>query len=90
VAESFSEGLASVQKSELCGYIDRTGQIVIPYQFMWGEDFENGLAIASNMDEKSSFINRNGEWLVPPGNFNWCLEFENGAAEVSFSEIRFW
>jgi hypothetical protein len=90
VAGSFSEGLASVQKSELCGYIDRTGQIVIPYQFMWGEDFENGLAIASNMDEKSSFINRNGEWLVPPGNFNWCLEFENGAAEVSFSEIRFW
>jgi hypothetical protein len=80
----FSEGLASVQINGRWGYIDRSGQIVISCQFKWVCEFKGGLAMACNMSGKSSFINRFGEWLVSPDEFDGCSEFENGAAEVYF------
>jgi hypothetical protein len=44
-AERFSEGLAVVQQKKQFGYIDSTGQIVIPLQFVHADPFSEGLAL---------------------------------------------
>ncbi|MDJ0515966.1 MAG: WG repeat-containing protein [Trichodesmium sp. MO_231.B1] len=43
-SSSFSEGLAAVKKDGKWGYIDKTGKIVIPYQFDDAYGFQQGLA----------------------------------------------
>src|SRR5690349_921433 len=40
----YSEGLASAENDGLWGYIDRRRRIVIPFQFKYAADFENGMA----------------------------------------------
>ncbi len=44
----FSEGLAAVYKDGLFGYIDTTGELVIPCQFKFGNIFSHGYAVAQD------------------------------------------
>lgn len=57
---SFSQGRAAVKFGNLWGYIDRTGQIVIPPQFEQAYDFQKGIAIVK-LNAKHTLINRNGK-----------------------------
>ena len=66
-ASDFSEGLAAVQIGDRFGFIDRTGEMVLPskdyfpfYQYIGGTNcpkhgrltsFENGLAVVSKIDD---------------------------------------
>lgn len=74
-AESFNEGLAPVYKEEGGGYIDMTGQIVIPTKYNRVTSFHNGFARVQNKDYKWGVINKNGEIVLP------CVyeEFSNNA-----------
>jgi WG containing repeat len=83
-AHNFSEGLAGVKVNDRWGFIDRSGQIVIPCMFVAVGEFKSGLAMAWIEGDKCSFINRAGEWLVSPNEFDGCSEFEDGAAEIYF------
>jgi hypothetical protein len=83
----FSEGLAAVCKETAgerrCGYIDRTGKVVIPFQFKGAREFSDGLALiekANSSVNKAHYINREGKIVIEtikPGNNDL---FKNGLA----------
>ncbi len=55
----FSEGLASVNKDYKCGYIDKTGKVVIPIEYDKISDFVDGVAIVYKDEKKGVLINKN-------------------------------
>lgn len=48
-AQSFSEDLAAVKKDGKWGYIDKTGAVVIPFQYDRAYEFNEGYAIVGNL-----------------------------------------
>ena len=85
----FSEGLAAVwQEDGGFGYVDRSGQIVIPYQYYFAAHFSSGLAQVG-MQRKAQtwygFVNREGEVVIDP-RFTSAAAFEGGLAWVSTGE----
>lgn len=96
----FREGLAAVCKGNLSsdrwGYINKTGNLVIPYQFASANPFYEGLACVSivtkvnkdGYDEtKYGFINNLGN-IVIPAKYDHALPFSEGLAGVGiYKEI---
>lgn len=62
----FSEGLAWVVDSsaEACGYIDKSGNVVIPAQYDSVYPFESGFA-AVKKDGKWGAVDKNGKTVIP-------------------------
>lgn len=51
-----------------CGYIDRTGKLVIDYQFLPASGFENGYASVTTLDGIQGYIDHSGKFfLTKPG-----------------------
>jgi hypothetical protein len=79
IASSFSEGLARVERGGQCGFIDKTGELVIPfiYDADRGSFFSEGLALVwtggryMNASQrimnggKCGFIDRTGAVIIP-------------------------
>ena len=64
------------------GYIDKTGNFVIPPSFdKLCDRYSEGLA-AVNIDDKFGFINKTGDLVIPP-QYEWVLPFAHGIAAVS-------
>ncbi|MDR3616381.1 MAG: WG repeat-containing protein [Candidatus Obscuribacterales bacterium] len=65
---SFKDGLACVVKrsrtGQLCGYIDKTGTIVIPYTYGSPRDFQNERALVSLPNGRTGFIDKAGKVVV--------------------------
>lgn len=61
----FCEGLAAVKNTEgLCGYIDYSGEVVIPYQFRYAFNFtKDGIARYVGMDKSRGYIDKEGNIL---------------------------
>jgi len=75
----FEDGLVLANLDDerhLCGYVDRAGRVVIPFQFCWAFPFADGRAVAgvrdSNKfeDSRVGLIDRQGRWVVPPGKYS--------------------
>ena len=68
----FSEGLAAVQKNGMIGFINRKGEVVIPFKYPYHGNplssfvFENGHCIVADTTGKCGVINRKGEWIIQP------------------------
>lgn len=68
----FSEGLAAVQKNGMIGFINRKGDVVIPFRYPYHGNplssfvFENGHCIVADTTGKCGVINRKGEWIIHP------------------------
>ncbi len=84
---NFSEGLAAAMETSesAWGYIDRSGQFVIPPKFPFYpkgvvSDFSEGLA-AVEVEGKLGYIDRTGTFVIPP-QFAAGTSFENGLARV--------
>jgi hypothetical protein len=66
----FSEGLAAVNLGGNCGiegewgYIDREGQTVIPFRFVWAGAFHNGRACVGEKSGEEELIDRSGT-IIP-------------------------
>ncbi len=84
----FSDGLAATYNGEKLGYINKTGNIVIPNKFaMWtGYDdfhFSDGMALVSKeLIGSRLFINKKGEVIVPPNKYRDMRPFHDGLAWV--------
>ena len=76
----FSEGLAVVNGLEggnlaPCGYVDRTGRVMIPLRYALAGGFRHGRAVAALLDPnghmgyRMGLIDRKGRWVVPAGKY---------------------
>ncbi len=75
---SFSEGMAAVQNSKgLWGYIDGSGEIVIPCEWEEAGEFKDGMA-SVRKDRKYGCINTSGQLVI-------ACEWD-GHSQISFSE----
>ena len=78
----FHDGLAVVKAAERYGYIDRSGTIVIPIQWMTAYDFSEGLA-ALRVDKKHfQFINTAGTVVIKSKKYDSVGRFRNGVCRV--------
>ena len=78
----FHDGLAVVKAAERYGYIDRSGAIVIPIQWMTAYDFSEGLA-ALRVDKKHfQFIDTAGTVVIRSKKYDSVGRFRNGACQV--------
>ncbi|MGI9015259.1 MAG: WG repeat-containing protein [Phycisphaerales bacterium] len=83
----FHEGLAAVYRTDWpgipCGYIDRTGQVSIPFEFDEARPFQNGVA-AVRVGDRWGIIDRTGDYLVEPTYMNGPSFAESDVAPVNF------
>jgi tetratricopeptide (TPR) repeat protein len=65
--KSFSEGLSRVRdkRTSKFGFINKKGEMVIPYKYDYAYSFSEGLAAVQNKDSKYGFINPKGEVIIP-------------------------
>ena len=94
----FSDGLVLVQDkhTQKWGYANRTGAVVIPFQFEEAQPFSEGLAAVKIKNESSSvfasdlwgYINQAGTMVVEPY-YTSVEPFSEGLAAVSKSSL-FW
>jgi KWG leptospira repeat protein len=78
----FHDGLAVVKAAERYGYIDRSGAIVIPIQWMAAYDFSEGLA-ALRVDKKHfQFIDTAGTVVIKSKKYDSVGLFRNGVCRV--------
>lgn len=90
---NFSEGLAVVGRPSSipgrapfpCGYIDKTGAVVIQPQFDFAEPFSEGLAavgmVAGRENALFGYIDATGTWVVRP-QYDFVGPFSEGLAAV--------
>lgn len=86
-AKAFSEGMSLVEIGDKCGYINRSGEIVIELRSDWMPgDFSEGLAVVS-VDEEYIFIDKQGE-VAFPERFAYADGFSEGLALVKVDGKR--
>ena len=69
ILHEMSEGLISAQKNDRksAGYINKNGEVAIPFDYLSGTDFNNGHAKVKDKNTKMyGLINLNGNYVVPP------------------------
>lgn len=59
-ARNFSDGLAVVRINHKYGYIDTSGKIVIPAEFLFADDFKDGKAFIRNKHKVDGLIDKSG------------------------------
>ena len=81
----FSDGLAPVYTTTNdgpAGYIDSTGQMVIPARYAFVDPFSEGVAMVRPLGSVAyGYINKKGEWVIEP-QFDMSLGFHEGVATV--------
>lgn len=93
-ASLFSEGLACVSTDgEHTGYIDKTGEWVIPPEYFWVASFEDGLAIQQDAEENEVVLNRSGAQILSmpynTGLYRAPCGFETGSSPL-FDQYAFY
>ena len=69
ILHEMSEGLISAQKNDMksAGYINKNGEVAIPFDYSSGTDFKNGYAKVKDKNTKMyGIIDLNGNYFVPP------------------------
>jgi hypothetical protein len=81
-AKAFGQGIAPVKVGERWGYVNRTGQMVIPPQFEDAETHSLGLAQVK-VGERWGYIDRTGQMVIPP-QYDEALSFfaDIGAVKI--------
>lgn len=75
------EGKIAVFDGDYWGYIDLRGKTIIEPQFLEADDFYEGLAGASKLEDNWGFIDSTGRWVIAP-QFTFVAEFVDGKAYV--------
>jgi hypothetical protein len=79
VRHFFTDGLGLVQRSQGFGYINSTGELVIPAKYADARPFSEGLAAVAAPDGRWGFINTDGEFVIEP-RLVWTSSFSEGLA----------
>ena len=83
-ARPFADGYAAVKRDGLWGFLDRTGQVVLDFQYEDALSFGQHLA-AVRTGSFWGYISRTGE-LVIPAQFLAARSFSGGSAPVQTAE----
>ncbi len=86
VAKQPARALFPVEKDGKCGFIDRTGKVVIALQFDSANDFHEGLALVT-ANGKKFFIDTTGKIVITP-QFDIVYNFSEGLAAVNIGQTR--
>ncbi len=70
----FQEGLARVVKNGKFGYIDKTGEVIIDFDYEDAGHFSQGLAYYANSEGKYGYINKKGDIIISP-KYDYAEEF---------------
>ena len=89
------EELARAKKDGKYGYIDDNGKVIIPFEYEYGEDFNEGLAIVwKGYKEfksdyfKCGYIDKTGKEVIPI-KYDYAENFKNGIAKVTENRKNF-
>jgi len=85
-ASAFSEGLAAVTLTGKTGYINATGEEVIPITFDGGNDFYQGRAVV-RVGTEYGYIDKNGELVIAASYYSADNFNEMGQAIVSTYDV---
>jgi hypothetical protein len=85
-AFQIQEGLAAVKYSGKWGYIDRTGNVVISFQYDHANSFSEGLAQV-NKDSKGFFINKIGQKVFEIAPKMSASNFSEGLARIEINDL---
>ncbi len=77
-----SSNLIPVAKEDKWGFIDKKGKEIIPFEFLWAEEFVDGMALVRDNNSKCGYIGTNGEYIIPP-TFDNAESFSDGMAAVT-------
>lgn len=82
----FHSGLASVALGKMWGFIDNSGNTVIPFKWSWASSFFEGKATVGVPNERmSAVINQSGEFIFRPKAEFWKIgRFSGGLASVYY------
>ena len=78
-ARDFSQGFAAVKLDGKWGFIDETGEYIVPPCYSDAREFSSGFAAV--LDRKWGYINKQGEPVVPC-QFDDALAFLHGVARI--------
>lgn len=70
----FQEGLARVVKNGKFGYIDKTGEVIIDFDYEDAGHFSQWLAYYANSEGKYGYINKKGDIIISP-KYDYAEEF---------------
>lgn len=73
----FHEGLASVVKNNLRGFVNTKGEVVIAPQFLSTKNFKDGYAVVEVKLKNFSIINKKGELMFAPFQAREAFNFNN-------------
>ncbi len=76
----FSQWWEQLYHTPNYGYVDKTGKVVIDFQFEEADDFYDGLARVK-VDGKYGFIDKTGKMVIEP-QFDHAKSFKNGYALI--------
>ncbi len=77
--DSYSEGLAPVNRDGQWGYVDRARNLVIPFQFKYAGQFDHGMARVV-LEGRAFFIDKMGTRVTPE--FDGAFDFREDLAAV--------
>lgn len=77
--DGFAEGLRVAKRRQdgKKGYIDRSGRVVIPFQYDGAGEFGDGRACVQ-VGEATGIIDKSGRWIVEPGRYEDIYGFGDG------------
>jgi len=83
---AFSEGLCRIRKNNKYGFIDMKGNIVIPFQFDYVRDFEDGYSVVL-VNGKYGAIDKSGKYIISP-EYEDLYYVKNGIFRAEKSSFR--
>ena len=80
-----SEGAILVQddKTEMYGYIDRFGKVILPYQYYEANSFSDGLALVKNAKRQYEYVDKTGKVMIDASQYTSGSNFSEGLAAVA-------
>ncbi len=83
---TFSAGLSPMCKDKKYGYINKSGEFVVPPKFNSAYPFVEGVARV-RFDNKYGFIDKSGKFVIEP-KFSMAEDFSEGAAAVAIGHNK--
>jgi hypothetical protein len=80
-SSSTSEIVRKALESTKCGYMDKTGNVIIEPQYLVCNQFSDGVASVKSLDSNFGFIDRKGVYVIKP-QFDRAAEFIDGIGKI--------